>query len=138
MIKRNFRFKSSSVMLPLYKSIVRPHLDYCVQAWRPHYRKDIDKLEKVQRRATKMVEGLEGYSYSDRLRILGLTTLETRFLRADLIEVFKILKGFENVDPEKFFQVVGDDGRRGHIFKLFLKEKVQIGCWAIQVCELGV
>ena len=49
---------------------------------------------------------------SDRLRILGLTTLETRFLRADLIEVFKILKGFENVDPEKFFQVVGDDGRR--------------------------
>ena len=80
-------------MLPLYKSIVRPHLDYCVQAWRPH-RKDIDKLEKVQRRATKMVEGLEGYSYRDRLRILGLTTLETRFLRADLIEVFKILKGF--------------------------------------------
>ena len=48
MIKRNFRFKSRSVMLPLYKSIVRPHLDYCVQAWRPHYRKDIDKLEKVQ------------------------------------------------------------------------------------------
>ena len=85
-------------MLPLYKSIVRPHLDYCVQAWRPHYRKDIDKLEKVQRKATKMVEGLEGYSYSDRLRILGLTTLETRFLRADLIEVLKILKGFENVE----------------------------------------
>ena len=68
-----------------------------------------------------MVEGLEGYSYSDRLRILGLTTLETRFLRADLIEVFKILKGFENVDPEKFFRVMRDDGRRGHAFKLFKK-----------------
>ena len=78
--------------------------------------KDIDKLEKVQRRTTKMVEG---YSYSDRLRILGLTTLETRFLRADLIEVFKILRGFENVDPERFFQVVRDDGRRRHSFKLF-------------------
>ena len=51
---------------------MRSHLDYCVQAWRPHYRKDIDKLEKVQRRATKMVEGLERYSYSDRLRILGI------------------------------------------------------------------
>ena len=77
MIKRNFRFKSRSVMLPLYKSSeTRPRLDYCLQAGRPHYRKDIDKLEKVQRRATKMVEGLEGYSYSDRLRILGLTTLE--------------------------------------------------------------
>ena len=54
-----------------------------------------------------MVEGL-GYSYEDRLRILGLTTLETRFLRADLIEVFKILRGFENLDPDRFFQVIGD------------------------------
>ena len=109
MIKRNFRFKSKSVMVPLYKSIVRPHLDYCVQAWRPHYRKDIDKLEKMQRRAMKMVKGLEGHSYSDRLRILGFTTLETRFFRVNLIEVFKILSGFENVDPKKFFQVVRDD-----------------------------
>ena len=74
-----------------------------MQAWRPHYRKDIDKLEKVQRRATRMVEGLGEYSYEDRLRILGLTTLETRFLRADLIEVFKILGGFENFDPDRFF-----------------------------------
>ena len=61
MIKRNFRFKSRSVMLPLYKSIMRPHLDYCVQAWRPHYRKEIDKLEKMQRKVTKIVKGLEGY-----------------------------------------------------------------------------
>ena len=137
MIKRNFGFKSRSVMLPLYKSIVRPHLDYCVQAWRPHYRKDIDKFKKVQR-ATKMVEGLEGYSYSDRLRILGLNTLETRFLRADLIEVFKIFKGFENVDPEKFFQVVGDDGRRGHVFKLFKKRcRLDVGGFTFEnrVCE---
>ena len=55
-----------------------------------------------------MVEGLEDYSYEDRLRILGLTTLETRFLRVDLVEIFKILRGFENVNPERFFQVVGD------------------------------
>ena len=75
MIRRDFGLKLRSFMLPLYKSIVRPHLDYCAQAWRPHYRKDIDKLEKVQKRATKMIEGLEGYSYSDRLRILSLTTL---------------------------------------------------------------
>ena len=62
-----------------------------MQAWRLHYRKDIDELEKLQRRATKMVEWLEEYSYSNRLKILGLTTLETRFLRTDRIEVFKIL-----------------------------------------------
>ena len=49
MINRNFKCKAKKIILPLYKSFVRPHLDYCVQAWRPHYRKDIDKLEKVQR-----------------------------------------------------------------------------------------
>ena len=60
MINRDFKCKAKKVLLPLYKSIVRPNLDYCVQAWRPHYTgiKDIDKLEKVQRRATRMAEGL--------------------------------------------------------------------------------
>ena len=73
MINRNYKCK---VISPLYKFIVRPHLDYCMQKWRPHYRKDLDKLEKVQRRTTRMVEGLEEYSYEDQLRILGLTTQE--------------------------------------------------------------
>ena len=138
MINRNFKCKARKVILPLYKSIVRPHLDYCVQAWRPHYRKDIEKLEKVQRRATKMVEGLGEYSYEDRLRILGLTTLETRFLRADLIEVFKILRGFENLDLDRFFQVVEDGARRGHSFKLFKKRyRLDVGKFkfASRVCE---
>ena len=60
MIERGFKTKSKEIMLPLYKSMVRPHLDYCIQAWRPHLRKDVDKLEKVHRRATKMMEGLDG------------------------------------------------------------------------------
>ena len=77
MIKRGFKNKSKEIMLPLYKSMVRPHLDYCMQAWRPHLRKDVDKLEKVQRRATKMTEGLEFLGYLKRLRILNLIMLET-------------------------------------------------------------
>ena len=56
-----------------------------------------------------------------RLMIFGLTTLETRFLRVGLIEMFKILRGFENLDPDRFFQVIGDGARRGHSFKLFEK-----------------
>ena len=55
------------------------------------------------------------------MRILGLTPLETRFLRVDEIEVFKILRGFENLDPGRFFQVIGDGARRGPSFKLFKK-----------------
>ena len=73
--------------------MVRPKLDYCVQAWRPYLKKDIEKLEKVQRRATKLISECRGLSYTDRLRVTGLTTLEQRRDRGDMIEVFKMLKG---------------------------------------------
>ena len=92
-VMSGFKNRSKDIMLPPYKSMVRPHLGYCIQAWKPHLRKDVEKLEKVQRRATKMIEGLEGLGYLERLSILYLTTLETRFLRVDLIEVYRIFKG---------------------------------------------
>ena len=79
-----------------------------------------------------MMEGLEGYSYSDRLRILGLTTLETRFVRADLIEVYKIFNGLDSLDPGRFF--VRDVGvTRGHSYKLFKKRVV----WMLVDSSLG-
>ena len=58
MIRRNITYKEKSLIVPLYKAIVRPHLEYCIQAWRPYLRKDIDMLEKIQRRATKLIPGL--------------------------------------------------------------------------------
>ena len=63
-----------------------------------------------------MVDGLGEYSYENQFRILGLTTLGTRFLRADLIEVLQILRGFENLDPDRFFQVIGDGAAGGAQF----------------------
>ena len=54
-ISRNFEFKSKEIVLPLYKSLVRPHLEYCAQFWNPYCRKDIDKIERIQHRATKMI-----------------------------------------------------------------------------------
>ena len=104
MIRRNITYKEKGLIVPLYKAIVRPHLEYCIQAWRPYLRKDIDILEKVQRRTTKLIAGLRDLSYDDRLKECGLTTLETRRLRGDQIEVFKILNGHENIDPNIFFQ----------------------------------
>jgi len=71
--------------------LVRPHLDYAISAWRPHYQKDIALLEQVQHKATKMVSGLRDMTYEQRLKVLGLTTFETRMLREDLIQVLKIL-----------------------------------------------
>ena len=66
MIKRNITFKSKDNIVRLYKSLVRPRLEYCVQVWNLYLRKDVDKLERVQRRATKLIEGYRHFSYEDR------------------------------------------------------------------------
>ena len=58
MIRRNITYKEKGLIVPLYKAIVRRHLEYCIHAWRPYLRKEIDMLEKVQRRTTKLITGL--------------------------------------------------------------------------------
>ena len=96
-------YKEKDLIILLYKTIVRPHLEYCIQAWRPYRKKDIDKLERVQRTATKMIPKLRNISYEMRLKKCGLTTPETRRLRRNQIEVFKILNRYENIDRNNFF-----------------------------------
>jgi hypothetical protein len=118
MISRTFVCRSKDVILQLYKSLVRPHLEYCIQAWRPHLQKDIKLIESVQKRATKMVDSLKSCSYDERLRKLNLTSLETRRLRGDLIEVFKMFKGFDDVNVHDYF-TMGNSSLRGHSLKLF-------------------
>ena len=118
LIRRNITYKGKKLIIPLYKAIVRPHLEYCIQAWRPYRKKDINTLERIQRRATKMIPELRDLSYEERLKECGLTTLETRRLRGDQIEVFKILNGYENIDRNMFFSLKKDSRTRGHEVKL--------------------
>ena len=85
-----------------YKAVVRPHLEYCIQACRPCRKKDIDTLERIQKRATTMISELRYLSYEESLKECGLTTLEKRRLRGDQIEVSKILNWYENIDRNMF------------------------------------
>ena len=123
MIRRNITYKENSSIVPLYKAIVIPPLEYCIQAWNPHLRKDIGMLEKIQRRATKLIPGLRDLRYEERLKECGLTTLETRILRGDQIDVFKILNIYENIDSNIFFlEIKQSKITRGHNFKLVKKQ----------------
>ena len=98
---------------------MRPNLEYGVQFWSPNYRKDVDKMERVQRRFTRMLPGFQHLGYRERLNRLGLYSLERRRLRGDLIEVFKILRGTDRVDVGRLFPLrVGKIPTRGHSFRI--------------------
>ena len=97
LIRKSFKYLNRDNLKLLYTSLVRPHIEYAVSSWCPYFKKDIFELEKVQRRATKLVPDLHNLNYSARLNELGLTDLKTRRIRGDLIQMYKIINNLETV-----------------------------------------
>ena len=102
LIRRTITCKNKQLIVPLYKAKVLPHVEYCVQARRPYHKKDIDKLQRIQRRPTKIIPELRDLSY------------ESRLFRGDQIEVSKIVNGYENIDRNMFFELKEGSRTRGH------------------------
>lgn len=117
MIKRTITCKNTENIMSYYKTLVRPILDYASGIWNPYHRKDIEKLEKIQRRATKLIREIRNLPYTERLRKCKLMTLEQRRRRYDLIEMFKIMKGIYKVNKELLFQL-NTNQTRGHELKV--------------------
>ena len=116
-IKRSMVSRAREGILPLYSALVRPYLDSCVQLWSPQHMKDMEVLEWVQRRATKMIRGLEHLSYEESLRELGWFSLKRR-LWGDVIAAFRYLKGAYRKDGENIFSRACCDRTRSSGFKL--------------------
>ncbi len=101
----------------LITSIIRPRLEYAAVVWSPRLKKDVRKLERIQRAATKLPESLRDYTYEERLERLDLTTLERRRERGDLVMMYILQKGLENLDREDLM-VRDGSGSRGNSKKL--------------------
>ena len=126
MIRRLFVNISKKLFVFLYTTYVRPHLEYCASIWSPYLVRDIEVLKKVQKQATKLVEGYEKLPYERRLKSLGIYTLFCRCQRGDLIEVFKILNRYYDINPTQFFKPSDVTSTRSHCMMKLSKSHARL------------
>ena len=102
-ILKSFHYRTKQSLIPLYKSLVRPKLEFGAAAWNPWHEGDIICLERVQRRLIRSLSNVRGTTYEEKLKDAGITTLKERRERGDLIEAFKTIRGINNVNRKEWF-----------------------------------
>ena len=112
MLRRSFLFMDAEMFTPLYKSMVRTHLEYASSVWAPYKMKHIEQIEAVQRRATKQLPGMKNLTYPERLKKLKLPTLSYRRKRGDMIELYKLTSGKYKMDITKMVKYWKDTTER--------------------------
>ena len=117
-ISRTFKYLDPDIMRLLYTSLVRPHLDYASNIWNPYLLEDMRTIEKIQRRATKLIPLFKQYSYYERLFALNLPSLQYHHLRMDLIMTYKILHGTVHLSKDHFF-IMNTNPTRTNEFKIY-------------------
>ena len=140
---RTFHYRDRQTWIKLYKTFVRCHLEYSVQAWSPWTEKDKITLEAVQKRAIRMVSGLDGKTYEEKLKECGLTTLEERRERGDMIQVWKTLHGQVDVDPTTLFTMANVNSSQRtryssyhlNVAKPRHKSNVRKNFFGVRVCD---
>ena len=118
LIKRNFKYMNEDIFVKLYKTLVRPLVEYASPVWNQKKIKNVKLLEGIQRRATKLVAQVKDLPYPLSLQKLNLKTLEYRRKRNDIIEVFKIFEAYNDVNYKKFFDQPVASITRGHKYKI--------------------
>ncbi|KAL8594440.1 hypothetical protein ACOMHN_018148 [Nucella lapillus] len=119
-IRRTFDYLSNDLFAQLYKSLVRPILEYGHSVWQPHHKTLCSEVEDVQRRATKLLAPLRDKPYPERLMILGLPTLEHRRNRGDMIDLYKYMYGIYDSDRPKF-EITKNRATRGNSLRIIKK-----------------
>ena len=109
---KSFHYRRTDVLVPLYKTFVRPKLEYAVAAWSPWTEHDIEVLESVQKRFIRLLSDKRGKTYEERLENAGLTTLKERRERGDLIEAYKVMNGINRVDKNDWFHFRNEEDAR--------------------------
>ena len=134
LLRRNFKYLDKKAFITVYKSIVLPVFKYCSTVWYTMYKKDSELIEKVQRRATKLLPELKNLDYSTRLRKLNLPSLVYRRERADVLQIYRIIHGIDQIDCNMFFELEEGTITHGHSLKI---KKVRVNNRRRQ-CALGV